>query len=249
MRLSSWNISLNNLPWRHDHRKSIGKKCESSFEPSQAFEEILCSNRSRHNQLTDVKSWHQTVQFQRVSFVKQKRVMFLSYSACAFVIFSTTIPCCYATPRVEDFSPTAFANSPIANLRHKTSFRKSLTSSPVLEAANLDGYLIYLTYEDNACTDIASALVEQLNYCMDIGYSVTSPRYQFITANASMAITTEYSDSACTIPYAAFPFSSRSVTELSRDTCIVSDGSSESYKDYFSLTDAVVSTRPLTKQR
>ena len=186
--------------------------------------------------------------------------MFLNVFSCAIVLSSTQIlmSASAAALRVENFSsdvalsPLALANTKLAMRRHKESTTRNLLSSAALQAANLDGYLIGQNYADRMCTDTISVMSQELNYCMDISYGIGTARYQFITATATNANTTDYKDAACTVPWETAIFSpdiGTIQTPLSTKECLSEPEDKKSNKDYYSITPAdVATTRALIRQ-
>jgi hypothetical protein len=176
--------------------------------------------------------------------------MFLTASVCSLVLCSSQILSAFATLRVVDFSSDVVFN-PLA--LHKTIARNILPSSTALQAVNgLDGYMIWQKYSDKTCTDLISAFSQELNYCRDTSYGSRIKRYELITASATSANTTEYIDSACTIPLrrgSIFTSEPSMYTTSLSDACVVDEhvlGGSR--KDYHSMSsDVATTTRAVVK--
>jgi hypothetical protein len=180
--------------------------------------------------------------------------MFLTVSNFAVALCATKILSAYATLHIANLSPEilpgplALIQNEFATLRGKTAIRNSLPSSLALQTIKgLDGYMIIANFPDKTCTSSDFSLSTVLNTCI----RRVSGTYEFISASATVANTTDYADSACTIPkkssYKKEP--GEDLSDLSPDNCIENPLFEGYYKKYYGASGDLTTTRPVLKRR
>jgi hypothetical protein len=128
--------------------------------------------------------------------------MSLTVSTFAVALCATKILSAYANLQIANLSPEilpsplALIQNEFATLRGKTTIRNSIPSSPALQTVKgLDGYMIVENFPDKTCASSDYSVSRVLNTCIG-----GSGSYEFISATATVANITHYTDSACTIP-------------------------------------------------
>jgi hypothetical protein len=179
--------------------------------------------------------------------------MSLTVSTFAVALCATKILSAYASLQIANLSPEilpsplALIQNEFATLKGKTTIRNSIPSSPALQTVKgLDGYMIIENFPDKTCASSGYSVSRVLNTCIE-----GSGSYEFISATATVANITHYTDSACTIlrKYRYKREPGEDLFDLSPDNCTHSPFGEGYYKEYYGASGDLTTTRPVMKTR